>query len=74
MKLEDVLNYKEKTIDDVLGYVKPTLEQVMGLEPMPVSRNMTPPEPEPKPVDTKPTIMDRIKGVKDKILGNKKDL
>lgn len=74
MKLEYVLNYKEKTIDDVLGYVKPTLEQVLGLEPMPISRNMTPPPPEPKPEEEKkPTIMDRLKGVKDKIL-NKKDL
>lgn len=73
MKLEEVLQYKEKTIDDVLGYVKPTLEQVMGLEPMPISQNMTPPPPDPVPEDTKPTIMDRLKGVKDKIL-NKKDL
>ena len=74
MKLEEVLNYKKKTIDDVLGYVKPTLEQVLGLDKMPVSHNMTPPPPDPIPEDTKPTIMDRLRGVKDKILGNKKDL
>lgn len=67
MKLEEVLNYKEKTIDDVLGYVKPTLEQVLGLEPMPISKNIAPPEPEPIIKDSKPTIGDRIKKVKDKI-------
>ena len=63
-KLEQVLGYKEKTIVDVLGVPRPTIEQVLGLEPV-MSHNITPPEPEP--IVSKPTIVDRIKKVKDKI-------
>lgn len=72
MRLEQLLNYKPKTIESVLGVTRPTLEQVLGLEPMPTSQNIAPPEPEitePK----KPTIMDRLRGVKDKISGKKKE-
>lgn len=69
MNLSDVLNYKEKTLESVMGYVRPTLDQVMGLSPMPVSKNITPPEPpKPQPIEKpKATIMDRLKGIKDKV-------
>lgn len=69
MRLEQLLNYEPKTIESVLGITRPTIEQLLGLEPMPTSQNITPPEPEVSDEPKKPTIMDRLKGIKDKVLG-----